>query len=189
MTDMNATEKAIVHYFSLTYYQNIDSFINSILPGMTIYDPLTDVVWLFSSKNPDLHIKSLYQTSTFSKYPKNLENFTLLNVNMSLNSQQATNLTFFDKTLDTAGMDIKNLVISGVVNKFKSIFDRINKTVALPHLVGALWYATMPCFDVRGITSDYDGQHSILKICKWKGTRIPCSAIFTTFPTDKAQTF
>jgi len=182
---MNATEKAIVHFFSMIYYQNMNSFINAVLPGINFLDPITDIVWLFSSKNPDLHIKSNFQTSTFSKYPKNLENFTALYSNMSLNSRGTSNQSFFDKTLDKAGAGSKNLLIDNVIKKFKSIFDRMNKTAAFPNLIGALWYATLPCFDVKGLTSDYAGQHSVLKICKWKGTRIPCSAIFTTFPTDK----
>ena len=32
-----------------------------------------------------------------------------------------------------------------------------------------------------------DGEWSVLKECKWKGVKIPCSAIFTTFPTDRGM--
>jgi hypothetical protein len=50
-----------------------------------------------------------------------------------------------------------------------------------------LWYTQLPCFDVKGVTSRFAGQRSLLKQCKWKGATIPCSAIFTTFPTDRGM--
>lgn len=50
-----------------------------------------------------------------------------------------------------------------------------------------LWYSPLPCFDVEGITSDDMDQRSMLKRCYWKGKKLPCSAIFTTFPTDRGM--
>jgi hypothetical protein len=37
------------------------------------------------------------------------------------------------------------------------------------------------------LTSETDGEKSILRYCEWKGEPVPCSAIFTTFPTDKGM--
>ena len=50
-----------------------------------------------------------------------------------------------------------------------------------------LWYTSLPCFDLKGITSEKDGQRSILKFCKWNGLALPCSAIFSTFPTERGM--
>jgi hypothetical protein len=50
-----------------------------------------------------------------------------------------------------------------------------------------LWYSTLPCFDVKGVTSDKSGDIGVLKSCQWKGKPISCSAIFTTFPTDRGM--
>jgi hypothetical protein len=35
--------------------------------------------------------------------------------------------------------------------------------------------------------TDVKGKNGLLKYCQWKGKEIPCSAIFTTFPTDKGM--
>ena len=48
-------------------------------------------------------------------------------------------------------------------------------------------YTSLPCFDLKGITSEKDGQRSILKFCKWNGLALPCSAIFSTFPTERGM--
>ncbi len=184
---MNQTERDILHAFSVGYFQSMHLFLDEFAPGLTFLDPITDVIQLISSKNPDLHIKSLLQTDTFSKYPKNIENFTQVYNMMTLNQRKATNVTFFDKTLNPALTVAKDKSVATVIGRFKDIFRRLNKTAAFPNLLGALWFATMPCNDVMGLTSDSDGQHSVLKICKWKGVKIPCSAIFSTYPTDQGM--
>ena len=56
----------------------------------------------------------------------------------------------------------------------------------------------MTCFDnhnttVPNILSNYEiiplvpGSTSLLRYCEWKGKPISCSAIFSTFPTDKGM--
>jgi hypothetical protein len=64
---------------------------------------------------------------------------------------------------------------------------RLNQTEAYSSIFSILWYSNFPCFEVRGVTSDIDGERAILRSCKWKGVSIPCSAIFTTFPTDRGM--
>lgn len=31
----------------------------------------------------------------------------------------------------------------------------------------SLWYATLPCYDISGITSNVDGETAMLKACTW----------------------
>ena len=56
-----------------------------------------------------------------------------------------------------------------------------------PALFEILWYTQLPCFDVEGVTSDYNGQYGMLKGCFWKGREMPCSKVFDTFPTDQGM--
>ncbi len=64
---------------------------------------------------------------------------------------------------------------------------RLNQTEAYNSIFSILWYSNFPCFEVKGITSEFDGEKAILRSCRWKGVSIPCSAIFTTFPTDRGM--
>jgi amiloride-sensitive sodium channel len=52
--------------------------------------------------------------------------------------------------------------------------------------MSTLWYGTLPCFDVKNLTTDsMDDPGSVIKYCEWKGIPISCSAIFSSFPTDQ----
>ena len=70
---------------------------------------------------------------------------------------------------------------------FKNMFARLNYTAAYRGLFLNLWYSSLPCFDINGITSFQDGQKSLLKSCSWKGVKVACAAIFDTFPTDQGM--
>lgn len=56
-----------------------------------------------------------------------------------------------------------------------------------PALFELLWYSQMPCFDVKGVTSNTRDEFGILKWCAWKGLRLSCSSIFSMFPTDRGM--
>jgi hypothetical protein len=51
---------------------------------------------------------------------------------------------------------------------------RLNQTNAFASLLRNLWYSTLPCYDVIGISADKDGETAILKYCEWKGVQVPC---------------
>jgi len=121
-------------------------------------------------------------------FPKNLENYTeLIWPLMALNNMTKSNSTFLEQNLNPTFRNKTAATTKSIIQKFKDIYNRIDRVVSFPTLVATLWYASLPCFDVQGLTSDYDGQRSILKQCKWKGVQIPCSSIFTTYPTDKGM--
>ena len=67
------------------------------------------------------------------------------------------------------------------------MFKKLNQTTAYNSIFSNLWYSTLPCFDTKGMTANKDGERSVLKYCEWKGMQIPCSAIFTTFPSDQGM--
>ena len=64
---------------------------------------------------------------------------------------------------------------------------RLGPTGAYETLFQNLWYSSIPCFDVQGVTAQKNGERAMLKYCEWKGMPISCAAIFTTFPTDKGM--
>ena len=162
---MTGLELDMLHHFSIVYYQQVQSYFDENLPGISFWDPITDVIWLLSSKNPDLHIKASFDSyNSYSKYPINLENFTeLIASQMSLNGKSKTNKTIFEFLLDPTIKDVHNEAVKIPINQFKRIFAKLNKTVSISELFSALWYSTLPCFDLRGVTSETEGQKALLR--------------------------
>jgi len=80
-----------------------------------------------------------------------------------------------------------NLMQTTLEGSYKEMFKRLKKTASFNASFSLLWYSSMPCFDVNGITSAYDGEKSLLKSCSWKGVNISCAAIFKAFPTDQGM--
>ena len=77
------------------------------------------------------------------------------------------------------------------------LFQNFNKTVidcrsldmakAYEAGLSSLWYLRLPCFDIKGLTGEQDGQKAMLKKCLWKGIEIPCAAIFSKVTTDQVN--
>ena len=74
-----------------------------------------------------------------------------------------------------------------IKNELLAAFKHIKMTAAFENTFSALWYTSLPCFDLKDMSSNLQGGNSILRQCKWKGLQIPCSAIFKTFPTDRGM--
>ena len=80
-----------------------------------------------------------------------------------------------DRMAHQAEMDVKsNFKSMDLENSYDALFE-------------VLWYTQLPCFDVKGITSDHKDDFGLLKACVWKGVRLPCSLIFKTSPTDQGM--
>jgi hypothetical protein len=93
----------------------------------------------------------------------------------------------FDLSLDPKKQDDRKKAIVQKKLDFRDMMFRLNQTNAFEALFSNLWYATLPCFDVKGITAERNGERSIIKYCEWKGTPISCASIFDTFPTDRGM--
>ena len=93
----------------------------------------------------------------------------------------------FDLLLDPKLQIEKKIGIERKKKTFKAIMENLDQTKSFKAIFSNLWYASTPCFDVKGVTSQESGEKSILKACKWKEKPISCSAIFTTFPTDRGM--
>ncbi len=70
---------------------------------------------------------------------------------------------------------------------FAANFRKMDLKKSYPSLFEILWYTQLPCFDVENVTSNANGDYGMLKACFWKGLQMPCSKIFTTFPTDQGM--
>ena len=69
----------------------------------------------------------------------------------------------------------------------KDNFNSMDLENSYHSLFEVLWYTQLPCFDVRGITSNRQYDYGLLKLCIWKGFRVPCSKIFKTSPTEQGM--
>ena len=177
---MNSAEIEEVKFISGLYFSKMQEFLNATLPGLAISDTVTTLVWLLTSKNPDMLVRALVSSnSLYARLPKNLLGLTMPKSNNTMSIfEQMLNSTLrieYEKNADR------------MITIQKSIFAKLNKTAGLPALFSSLWYSTLPCFDVKNLTSEAEGEKSLLRYCEWKGEPIPCSAIFTTFPTDRGM--
>ena len=80
-----------------------------------------------------------------------------------------------------------NVASKSIQTQIQGLFQKINKTSGFEGMFSLLWSSGLPCFDINGVTSLQDGEKSLLKSCLWKGLKIPCAAIFNTFPSDQGM--
>ena len=94
-------------------------------------------------------------------------------------------------TLDSAFVNSKKIIAEETAKKSRTSYNQNFKSMNLQKsyksLFEILWYSQLPCFDVEEVTSTSFGQYGMLKHCNWKGVDVPCSKIFTTFPTDQGM--
>ena len=99
----------------------------------------------------------------------------------------SSNMEQIDMLFDPIYEDEKNYQEILVRNKIAEAFDEINIEASYQELFSSLWQTGMPCFDLKGLTANTNKERSILKYCEWKGMEIPCSQIFSKFPTDNGM--
>ncbi len=67
----------------------------------------------------------------------------------------------------------------------KKLVEKTEVTENFEAFFTMLWYSSLPCSDVQGITSESAGETASLKTCRWKGVEIPCTLIFKKVATDR----
>ncbi len=78
--------------------------------------------------------------------------------------------------------------VQKMTSDYHDMFDRLDKARAYKSLFSNLWHSSLPCFEITGLTTmETEGFSAMLRYCVWKGIEIPCSAIFSAFPTDKGM--
>ena len=64
-------------------------------------------------------------------------------------------------------------------------FNQINESTSFESYLSTLIYSSLPCFDLKGLTSEVKGEKAFLQSCNWKGKSMVCSAIFKKILTDR----
>ena len=149
-------------------------------PGLNSSSNILNLIELLTSWNPDLTINTWAVTGAAA--PTSILEFQ----NVSTNFPKDQKL--LDTALNPKMLEAFQNMTAANISEYKSLFDKLQKNASVVGLLPVLWYSRLPCFDVRGVTSERDGEKSILKYCQWRGEQVPCSAIFKTTPTDEAQT-
>ena len=189
---MNASQIESLVWLKTVFDNLLQPFMDVFLPGLTKDDDLFNGLLLLTSRNPDVSVKALVGSGKAGNpYPKNFNELTnMKQPNSASKPVQTTSFSVyrvFDILLNQTMNQARSLDNEKYQSFYKAFYGRMNKTSVLPMIFASLQYSTLPCFDRKGITSEIDGEKSILKFCSWKSIPIPCSSIFTTFPTDQGM--
>ena len=173
---MTPSELEMMKLLNFKYNDFIQAFFDKVSPGYKKSDSGTDKILLLSSLNPDIRVRTL--VSEGSKFPKNILK------NNSDNILHVSEQKYFDNYLNPEQALNFETKVGEKMLKYKSLFSNIEND-SMSVIFSNLWYSYLPCYDVQGITANQNGDHSLLKQCKWKGRVIDCAAIFKKFPTDQ----
>jgi hypothetical protein len=72
-------------------------------------------------------------------------------------------------------------------NEITSILQRLKISQSFQNIFSILWHARTPCFAVEDRGEKIKSAKTILSNCKWQGYDVPCSTIFSQFPTEKGM--
>jgi hypothetical protein len=89
--------------------------------------------------------------------------------------------------MDPILVNTKEKIVADKEHVFLDMFKRLDYTAAFESTFKMLWYSTLPCFDVYGVTSEEPFEKGIIKACYWKGKPVSCAAIFSPIPTDRGM--
>ena len=78
-------------------------------------------------------------------------------------------------------------IVQEEIKKFEATFGSLDYDKSYPALFEMLWYSQMPCYDIKGLTSQLKDELSFLKRCYWKEIQISCKDIFQKRPTEKGM--
>jgi hypothetical protein len=70
-------------------------------------------------------------------------------------------------------------------NQIVDAVHRLDMNSAYAAIASTLWNSGMPCSDLD--SANNNNVLSVLKYCQWKGRKIPCSHIFSPYPTDQGM--
>ena len=126
-------------------------------------------------------------------------NFHIIQFYIHVILETTSDSTATNVTIDTRPENIRNLEVSidpskteerqrrtnESIQRYNKAFGSLDMNKSYKGLFELLWYSRMPCFDVKGLTSQAKDELSFLKKCFWKEEPISCNAIFHQRPTDQ----
>ena len=101
--------------------------------------------------------------------------------------KKPSNIQILDTSLDPTKEEERRKQTKVALDEYKERFGGLNYKSAYENMFGLLWYTQLPCYDVRGLTSEVKDELSFIKRCYWKEKKINCNAIFQMQPTDRGM--
>ena len=92
-----------------------------------------------------------------------------------------------DVSIDPTKIEEREKKTKESIENYEESFGSLDMDKSYEALFELLWYSQMPCFDVKGLTSEAKDEISFLKRCFWKENPINCTAIFQQRPTDQGM--
>ena len=92
-----------------------------------------------------------------------------------------------DVSIDPTKTEERAMKTKESIENYEESFGSLDMDKSYEALFELLWYSQMPCFDVKGLTSEAKDQISFLKRCFWKNSPINCTSIFQQRPTDQGM--
>ena len=97
------------------------------------------------------------------------------------------NIQKLDTSLDPSKDDERKLLALQAVETYNRRFGNLDTEKSYFSFFELLWYSQMPCVDIKGLTSEFKDELSLIKKCFWREKEISCEAIFQKRPTDRGM--
>ena len=101
-----------------------------------------------------------------------------------VSEKKPSNIQRLDLTLDPSKKEERVAQMNEAVHSYEERFGGLDLETSYMPLFKALWYSTLPCSDIKGVTSEVKGELSFLKKCYWKEREVDCNKIFQKRPTN-----
>jgi hypothetical protein len=73
------------------------------------------------------------------------------------------------------------------INEINDALKKLDFKASYMNIFSSMWHTGTPCFNLHGSSVGHVQDPSLLRFCQWKGLEVPCSAIFSSFPTDQGM--
>ena len=140
---MSATDSEMLKIISDLYFEKMPEFMNASLPGLGLRDIGTTLVYLLTTKNPDMLVRAMVSSgSAYARLPKNL-------IGKSTFQIPKEKMSIFERMLNSSIKLMYEKNADNLIKQYKTSFDMLDKTSGFPVMFSSLWYSTLPCFDVQ----------------------------------------
>ena len=147
--NLTLDEKYLLGNFSSEMASDWIGFLQKKFPGL-LTDDMTDInsldmlLRLYSLKSPGKYVRNMNFNSVFIR-KDSAETLDLLSI--------MRKLLFRISSEDQVKLFAKH------------ILENVNSSQSMEAFLTSLWYSRLPCNDVVGLTGDFKGESSILKVC------------------------
>ena len=112
---------------------------------------------------------------------------TIIDKQNGSTTNKPQNIKKLDVSIDPDQKEERDNQTKEAIKTYDQRFGSLDMEKSYLPLFELLWYAQMPCVDVKGITSEKKDELSFIKRCYWKNKPISCNSIFQKRPTDRGM--